>query len=268
MIHSLTINIDSKRILITSADGSVLSNVPNIVALYGNDKPAIIGKTPEMFQEQAPKEWEQVKDKIRFCNLFSVDDFRPELAASTIDYLVYLATHPSVESQKKWAKDTITLQANILDYEKLNADIQELFEYYIHESSHIKVKSLLINNQVKTFDFDKIRWAKWSAGIGFLTVPVLIFLSMFFLARATLGEQFLPPYSSDNGILFLAVFAVVLIFLVYFAIFMFIVVWKFATKNLVSNTISRVIIERYQSFPKPLTNLVWQKTTSNKNGGG
>ncbi len=265
MIHSLTINIDNEKITTTSADGSVLNDMPNIVALYEKNKIISIGTTLEMIQEQTPKQWDNVKDKTHFCNLFSLADFRPELAASAIDFIVYSATHPSLESQKKWTKDTIILQVNILDYEKLDIFSQELFEYCVQELRLVNVKSLIVNNQEKPFS--KIHLAKKMARLGLPAFIIFVFLLASILSLALLGERY-SVIPEEEKWSFLLVFMTVVFFLTYFASFIFVILWKYATRNLISDSVSIKIMESNKvGLPKSLMNLIWKKLPS-KIGGG
>jgi len=265
MIYSLTINIDSEKIVILSEDGSKLTEVPNIVALDNNDKIASVGDTQESLQENLSENWEKIKTKIRFCNLFSQDGFRPELGASAINLLAYLATHATPESQKRWVKDSTNLKIKILGYEKISTGDKELFEYYIQETGLIRIKSVSVNNQATSLD--KIRLAEWSAKFGILASYMFMFLLASYLSVFFWGERY-SPIPKDEVLSFFVVFMIAVFLLIYFTGFIFIVFWKFATRNLVSNTISRVIIEKNKmGLPKFLMNLLWQNPLSKVGGG-
>lgn len=260
MIYSLTINIDSEKIVIFSEDGSKLTEVPNIVALDNNDKIASVGETQESLQEKLSENWEKIKTEIRFCNLFSQDGFRPELGASAINLLAYLATHATPESQKRWVKDSTNLMISILGYEKLSAGDKELFEYYIQEAGLIRNKSVSINNQ--EISLDKVRLTEWSAKFGTLASYTFMFLLASFLSVFFGGEGY-SPIPKDEVLSFFIVFMIAMFFITYFTGFIFIVFWKFATRNLVSNAISRIIIEKYKiGLPKFLINLLWENPLS------
>jgi hypothetical protein len=61
---------------------------------------------------------------------------------------------------------------------------------------------------------------------------------------------------------------IVVFLIAYFASFIFVVLWKYATRNLVSDSISRKIIESNKvGLPKSLVNLIWQKLPSKVGGG-
>jgi len=242
MVYSLTINIDSRNIKILSTDGSVLTDVPNIVGLNQNDKIISIGKTPGMLQEERPKEWEQEKDKICFFNLFFVDSFRPEFAASTIDYLTYFAIHPSPKAKKGRKKDTVALQVIIPEYENLAPQTQEIFEYHIQETGFVKVKSLTINSHDKPLA--NIRKAERWMKIGEPTALVFMSVMVGYVAITNWGEQFFAPIPMGRELLAIVIVLAAYIFLIYLTDFIYTILWKFATRNLVSGTVSRLIVER------------------------
>lgn len=269
MKYSLTVNISDKTIVIVSADGSVRSTFPNLAGLDENDNFLYIGKTPDEIRVQAPQEWDKVKDKIHFENLFSVDYFRPELAASTIELLVYMTTHPTPKSRWSLIKDSVELFLQIPGYERLSASTQELFEFRLQETCLTKVKALSISNQAKSLS--NVHRAKKFAEIGLPASTILVFLLVFSLLSALLGEHYFVIPKDEKWwflLVFIIFFMIFMGFVIYFGMFIFVVWWKFATRNLVPDTISKKIMEINKIvLPKPLMSLIWQKLPSKIDDG-
>lgn len=266
MIYSLTINIDSERIVIISEDGSKLTDIPNIIALDDNDNIVSIGETQEDLQEKMSEDWDKVKTKIHFYNLFSPNGFRPKLGASTINFLAYLATHPTSKSQKSWLRDSIIMKINLEGYDKLNKNLQDLFEYYITRASFFRTKSLYVNNQ--SIEVKKIHLAEQSAKLSLPLFFMIIALAGFYLAEKFLTEQILAPVAGVEILLFLFLLIIFVTLFYYLSGFVCIIIWRIATKNLVSNSISKVIIEEIKmNLPKPFMNLLWNESVSQNIGG-
>lgn len=260
MKYSLTIDINDKTISITSADGSVSSAFSNLVGLDENDKFLIIGRTSEEIQEQSPHEWEKMKDKTHFRNPFSLDYFKPDLAAPVIEYLAYLTIHPTPRSQMSLITDSVELFLRIPEYEKMAEEAKELFEFHLQEILSFKVKFLLINDLAK--DLSKIRQSKRMAKLGLPVFGMLVFLLAYIFSSSLLGD-WSSPIPEDEKWLFLIVTVLAALFLIFIASFAFVVSWKFATKNLLSDSISRIIMERHKvGLPKPLMDWIWQKIPS------
>lgn len=264
MKYSLTIDINDKTISITSADGSVSSTFSNWVGLDENDKILTIGKTPEEIQEQAPHEWEKIKDKTYFRNLFSLDCFKSELAATVIEYLAYLTIHPTPSSQMSLITDSVELFLRIPEYEKMAEEEKELFEFHVQEILSFKVKSLFINDRAK--DLFKIRQSKWMAKLGLPVFVMLVFLLAYIFSSSLLGG-WSSPIPEDEKWLFLIVTVLVALFLIFIASFAFVVSWKFATKNLLSDSISRIVMEGHKvGLPRSWIDWIWRKIPSRVGG--
>lgn len=266
MIHSLTFNIESERIVVISENGSVLTDIPNIVVFAKNNKIVSIGETQESLQKNYPQEWEQTKGKVRFCEIFSVDNFNPQLTANAINLLAYFTTHQSAESQNKWFKDTIELRLNISGYGKLKETARELFDYYTQEGGFVRIKSLVINNQVKALG--KIRLAEWAAKIGIpFALSPMAFLVIYVL-KTIIGEKFSATIPDDKTWSFFAIFMLASILFIYVALFLSVVIWRITTRNLISDIVSKTIIERRKiGLPKRLVNLLWLSPYSHYDDG-
>lgn len=266
MLYSLTITIDDSKILIASSNGSVLTDLPNVITLNENDKIVEIGETKDSFRERHPQWWEKIKDKVRFCKLFSTNELRPELIASAINLLAYLATHQTIESKKKWTRDRIELHLNIFGYTKLDKTFQELFEYHVQERGFVRIKSLFINNQEKALG--KIRLAEWTAKLGVPIAPILILILVNYAMKIIMGESYSAPIPNDEK-WSIGAYVMIASLLLYYTGFVFsVAIWKFGVQNLISESISRKIIERNKlGLPNFLMNLLWKKPFSQSDSG-
>jgi hypothetical protein len=265
MLYSLKIKLHDEKITITSIDGQFLKDGIAVVAFDEKEKVLSVGETLEYIKEQSPNEWERLKSKIYFCYPFSIDNFQPKLAGISVNYWAYLASHISVESQKSILKDSVDLQIRIPGYEKLEQDVQELFEYYVQKSWMVKVKGLSINNQSKTISFG---WAEWALRIGFPIMFFILFFIVFKIAEITMGTQLSAPIPSNERVTSFVIVIAIMFFLIYLGLFISVAIWKIVVKSYISDVVSIAIIENSNlGLPKPLLKLLRQKPFAQNNGG-
>jgi hypothetical protein len=263
MKYSLIINISDEKIVIASVDGSVSNTFSNLVVLGEDDKFVSIGRTPEEIREDAPQEWEELQDKIHFCKPFSLDSFRPELASSTLEYLVFVTTRSAQRSQLPWNMNSAELFLQIPGYERLSASTQELFEFHLQELGLGKYKTVSINNQPKALS--KIHQSKQMARLVLSIIFAFLMASMMSLIVLLRRYSAIPEEVIWT---FSFVYIVAVFFLAYLASFIFVALWKYATRNLISDSIARKIMESNNvGLPKFLLNRIWQKLPSKVGGG-
>lgn len=274
MSHSLKIESNDEKISITSADGAVLVDVPSIILLDSLENIISIGVTPETIQKDSPDEWETIKSQLHFCNPFSIDDFHPDLAARTINRLIFWTIHPTPDSilpfwKRLFIKDITEWQLTIARYEKLPKKNQELFEYYAQKTGLVKVGRLAINGRVR--EIEKIRWAENSLVFGVTTLSSLIFLVMFGIMKffePFINEQWQKIQTRTNDSIPLIIFVVCVLFIFSFSSFICSLIWKISATKSISASMARIIMEETKmGLPKPIMNFLWHASFSQKKQG-
>ncbi len=265
MLYSLVINLHDEKITITSTDGKFIKDGIAVVAFDEKEKVLSVGETLEYIQEQSPNEWERLKSKIYFCFPFSINNFQPKLAGISVNYWAYLASHLPAESQNRILKDSIDLQITIPGYEKLERNVQELFEYFVQKSGMVKVKKLSINNQSRTISFG---WIEWALRIIFPIVFFTLFFIIFKIAQITIGTQLSAPIPKNEIVMLFIIVIAIMSFTIYLGLFISVAIWKIAVKSYVSDVVSNAIIENANlGLPKPLLKLLGLKPFVQNSGG-
>ncbi len=267
MLYSLTITLHDEKITIRSLDGQFIKEGIAVVAYDDKEKVLSVGETSEFIQEKSPAIWNQVKSKVHFSYPFMINNFHPKLAGISANYWAYLASHTSLESQKRFIKDSVDLRLLIPDYEKLEPDIQELFEYYIQEPGLIRVKRLLINDQQKV-KLNKFRWAEWGLLISITAVFFILYFLADIITQVILCKHIFAMIP-NSGTIF-TFFAVIGIFILvlYFGLFVSVAIWEIIIKNFISDGVSDAIIENAKlGLPKPLLKLLRQKPSTQQGSG-
>lgn len=258
MSNFLTINIHEERILISSADGLVLSNSSCLVEIDENGIEIHIDGISESLQGKPKVESPQIESKITFCNPFLLDDFRPKLAAKTICYLVYTLTHLSQEPQNKITSIPVEWRLSISGYENLDKKVQDLFEFYIQNYSWAKAKTLSINNQ--PIAINRFDWAVNVVKLGYVFTYSVLFLPICLIIQNTAGTK-------PATFLFIIGFMVVLILVLLIAVFVYFSIGKVVMKKIIPHPVYKAMIEDVNiEFSKWLKNLLQHKSPSANNG--
>lgn len=255
MSNFLAIKIHEERILISSADGLLLSNSSSLVEIDENGIEIRIDGISESLQGKPKVESPQ----ITFCNPFLLDDFRPKLAARTICYLVYTVTHLSQESQNKNTNTPAEWRLSIAGYENLDKKVQDLFEFYIQNYSWAKAKTLSINNQ--PIAINRFEWAVKVVKLGYVFTYSVLLLPIYLIFQNTAGAK--PATFSFFIGLMIAFVSILLI-----AAFIYFSAGKWVMKKIIPYPVYKAMIEDVNiDFSKWLKNFLRQKSPSINNGG-
>ena len=259
MSNFLTIKIHEERILISSADGLLLSNSLSLVEVDENGVEIRIDGISESLQGKPKIESPQAESKIIFCNPFLLDDFRPKLAAKTICYLVYTVTHLPQESQDKITNTPAEWRLSIAGYENLDKKVQDLFEFYIQNYSWAKAKTLSINNQ--SIALNRFEWAVKVVKLGYVCTYSLLLLPIYLIFQNTAGAK--PATFSFFVGLMIAFVSILLI-----AAFIYFSAGKLVMKKIIPYPVYKAMIEDVNTdFSKWWKKFLQQKSPSINNGG-
>lgn len=275
MLHSMKIESDNERISVTSTDGIVLVDVPSVIILDSLENIIGIGITPENVQVDSPTEWETINSQLRFCNPLSLNDFRPVLAAKTINRLIFGVLHPTPDSvpsfwKRLFMKDVTEWQLSISGYEKLSKENQELFEYYAQKRGLVKVSRLFINGHLQ--DIEKIRWAENSLVFGVTALSISIFVLLTFgimkFFEPFLNEQWQRLQTLTNDAIPVIIFVAYVLSIMSLSVFGCSLLWKVRATKSISDSMARIIMEETQmGVPRPIMNFLWRISSSPKIGG-
>jgi len=259
MSNFLTIKIHEERILISSADGLLLSNSSSLVEIDEDGIEIRIDGISESLQGKPKVMSSQTESKITFCNPFLLDDFRPKLAAKTICYLVYTVTHFPQESQDKITNTPAEWRLSIAGYENLDKKIQGLFEFYIQNYSWAKAKILSINNQ--PIVINRFEWAVKVVKLGYVFTYSVLLLPIYLIFQSTAGAK---PATLSFFIGLMIVFVSILLI----AAFVYFSAGKWVMKKIIPYPVYKAMIEDVNiDFSKWLKNFLRHKSPSVNNGG-
>ena len=240
-MRDLTIAVCESSIIIKDDEGRVLREGPALVALDEAGKVYGFGVTPQSFEASNPAEWEQIKSKIRFISPCLRGQFEPKYAAWTINWLAFLAIHPSeVERRRLFRKDATRWQVIFPGYEQLSEENQDWFEYYVQRGLVVKVNALSINHQPKAIS--RLLWARlalrFGAPIAFCAFSMLI----QWAAPMMMGEQYSAPLTVETGIVFAGILVALMVVIAYSTIFIVALAWACAMRPFLPAVQRRAIL--------------------------
>jgi hypothetical protein len=259
MSNFLTIKIHEERILISSADGLLLSNSSGLVEIDEDGIEIRIDGISESLQGKPKVVSPQAESKITFCNPFLLDDFRPKLAARMICYLVYTVTRRSQESQNKIMNTQAEWRLSTVGYENLDNEVRDLFEFYIQNYSWAKAKILSINNQ--PIAINRFEWAVKVVKLGYAFTYSVLLLPIYLIIQSTVGAK-LATFSFFIGFMMIFVSILLIATFVYFSL------GKWIMKKIIPYPVYKAMIEDVNiDFSKWLKNFLQHKSPSVNNGG-
>lgn len=255
MSNLLNITITNDRILVRSDDGSLLSDSSNIIYFDDNFDVVKIDDLSEKLENASTAHKNNTQSKIFSCNPFSINNFRPDLAAIAINYLAFtIYQSEEIDISKKSAE----WRFDINGYEKLENKSQESFEYNVQKYSWINIKSLSLNNQ--SVAIQKYKWTKNAIIIGYLfTCAIFYILVINTLNLFGLQLPINPSekYSLGNIVFYLLIF--------YFWGLIYLVLGKLLFKSLIPYPIYEEIFVKLSISPQNLFILLQRKITSKSN---
>jgi hypothetical protein len=241
--------------VVRSDDGSLLSDSSSMISYADNyDVVKIVGLS-EKLQNASNVSKDNTRLKVFSCNPFSLEDFRPDLAAIAINYLAFtIYQSEEMDISKKSAE----WRLDINGYEKLDKQAQETFEYNTQKYSWINIKGLSVNNQ--SVAIQKYRWAKNVIIIVHLFTSAVFYMLVINTLKL-LGVQ-LPinpseKYSFGNFVFYLLFF--------YFWSLIYLALGKLFFKNLIPYPIYEEIFVKFSISPQNLFRLLQQKIVSKSN---
>jgi hypothetical protein len=210
---------------------------------------------------KAPEEREK-KSGVHFLNPFSIESFHPKFAAITLHRLADAAIMLLPKPQKRVAAtQPMEWHIHLPEYERLDKDLQESFEYYIQNLLQLKMKSLSINKQPKLIA--GFRRTEKAIQLGLLGAVCLMQWLIFRVFELTMPEEMAKPASAWTIVIMLTGS----MFIFYFSALVYLAVCRAALKNFLPKPVYQHMIEDTDLSPKRLWSLLRDTISARQKGG-